>query len=516
MALQGIERQLQQFGKSLNDFALPLLEEALPDEDSPNPLQMRQEAEEIRPQLNVDQTALANAVIQAVLGNNHQTPQVFFLDGPGGTGKTFTYNYIIRVLAGQHKGVATCAWTGIAAILLENGTTLHSVFKLPVPVLDNSTCNIKANSKAADHLRAKDIIIIDECSMIPKYALEAIDALLRDICNSNVPFAGKVVLLGGDFRQTLPIVRRGGSTQIMEVCLKRCPLWRFVQVFQLRTNMRAHEGEQRFADFLIQLGDGRLPMKENNPYEGSIEIPRECILAGQNQDPCEEIIDSVFGNFEGDVFKRVILTPTNVDALKVNEKILTRLPGDVTSYLSFDSIVSDSEEEIARYPLEFLNSLCPSGMPPHTLNLKVGSICMLLRNLSLKDGLCNGTRLIVRALQQNVIDVEIFTGVHAGKRHFIPRVTLAPADTGMPFQLKRTQFPLRLSYAMTVNKSQGQTFDKVGILLSKPCFGHGQLYVAFSRARSFQGVKVKIVKNDFQGDVRNRYFTKNIVYRQIL
>ncbi|XP_066919678.1 uncharacterized protein [Clytia hemisphaerica] len=154
--------------------------------------------------------------------------------------------------------------------------------------------------------------------------------------------------------------------------------------------MRAQEGEQRFAEFLIQLGNGELALKENNPYECSIEIPRECILGGQNQDSCEEIIDSVFGNFEGDVFKKVILTPTNLDALNVNEKILTRLPGDATTCLSFDSIVSDSEEEIALYPLEFLN----------------------------------------RAIQQNAIDVEIFTGVHAGKRRFIPRVTLAPADTG--------------------------------------------------------------------------------------
>ena len=246
-------------------------------------------------------------------------------------------------MTGQHKAVATCAWTGIAAILLENGKTLHSIFKLPVPVLDNSTCNIKSNSKAADYLRAKDIIILDECLIIPKYALEVIDALPRDICNSsNVPFAGKVVLLGGDLRQTLPIVRRGGATQIMEVCLKRSPLWRFVQVFQLCTNMRAQEGEQRFADFLIQLGNGQLPLKENNPYEGSIEIPQECILGGQNQDPCEEIIDSIFGNFEGDVSKKVILTPTNLDALKVNEKISTRLPGDINAYLSFDSIVSDN------------------------------------------------------------------------------------------------------------------------------------------------------------------------------
>ena len=256
MALQSLQRQLQQFGKSLADFNLPLLEEALPDEEGYNPLLMRQEAEVIRLQLNVDQRAVCEAVIQAVVTNDYLSPKVFFLDGPGGTGKTFSYNYIIRELIGRQKSIATCAWTGIAAILLENGKTVHSIFKLPVPIVENSTCNIKANSQAARYLLARDIIIFDEASMIPKHALEAIDALLRDISNSNVPFAGKCVLLGGDFRQTLPVVRRGGAAHIIEVCLKSSRLWQFVQVFHLHINMRANEDQQRFSDYLLQLGNG--------------------------------------------------------------------------------------------------------------------------------------------------------------------------------------------------------------------------------------------------------------------
>ena len=156
--------------------------------------------------------------------------------------------------------------------------------------------------------------------------------------------------------------------------------------------------------------------------------------------------------------------------------------------------------------MEFLNSLTPSGMPPHRLNLKCGSIVMLLRNLSLKDGLCNGTRLIVRVMRPNYIDCVEVTDTLYRESLYI----------GMPFQLKRTQFPLGLSYALTINKSQGQTFDRIGIYLPKPCFSHGQLYVAFSRARSFEGIKIKISNTFYQGISRRKYYTKNIVYKQML
>ena len=155
-------------------------------------------------------------------------------------------------------------------------------------------------------------------------------------------------------------------------------------------------------------------------------------------------------------------------------------------------------------------------MPPHQLNLKVNTIVMLLRNLSLKDGLCNGTRLVVRNLRENTLDCEVLTGVAVGDRVIIPRISLCPSDSNLPFQIKRIQFPVRLSYAMTINKSQGQTFDKVGIYLQRPCFTHGQLYVAFSRAKSFEGVKVKVCESRSQGYVGHQCFSKNVVYQQVL
>ena len=202
--------------------------------------------------------------------------------------------------------------------------------------------------------------------------------------------------------------------------------------------------------------------------------------------------------------------------MALNEQILQLLPGEAVTYTSVDSIISDDNEETQMYPLEFLNSLTPSGMPPHKLNLKLNSVVMLLRNLSLKDGLCNGTRLIVRRLHNNVCDCEVLTGVRKGERVLIPRIVFALDDTNLPFKLNRVQFPLRLAYVLTINKSQWQTFEEVGIYLEKACFGHGQLYVAFSRARSFRSVKVKVANSFQQGYVDGKCFTKNVVYKQVL
>ncbi|XP_057291716.1 ATP-dependent DNA helicase pif1-like isoform X1 [Hydractinia symbiolongicarpus] len=512
MVLGKIKAVIQQFGKRLTDFGLPALQEALLD-DLPNAEEMRQEALNIRPLLNAEQLHVADSVINVFTNNNINVANIFFLDGPGGTGKTFTYNYIIKEVIARNLCVATCAWTGIAATLLPNGKTVHSLFKLPVPVLDGCTCNIKPNSDHAAFLRRQDIIIFDEASMIPKYALEAIDRMFRDICNSEIPFAGKVILLGGDFRQVLPVIRRAGPAQIVEVCLKSSQLWPLTRIFHLHTNMRAGEGEQVFAEFLLNLGGGHLPQKPDDPNQGCIEIPHECVLQ-----PNENIVTSIFSELDDVEFSRcVILTPTNEEALEINEQILNQIPGDTHTYYSIDSVVSDDQEEIDLYPMEFINSLTPSGMPPHQLNVKVGCVVMLLRNLSLKDGLCNGTRLMVRNLRANVIDCEILTGIRRGDRVLIPRVSLCLNDTNLPFQIKRTQFPLRLSYALTIkNRSQSQTFEKVGIYLRRPCFSHGQLYVAFSRARSFAAVKVKVVSTYQQGYVGNRCFTKNVVFPQVL
>ncbi len=95
-------------------------------------------------------------------------------------------------------------------------------------------------------------------------------------------------------------------------------------------------------------------------------------------------------------------------------------------------------------------------------------------------------------------------------------VKLAPSDANLPVTLQRMQFPVRLAYSMTINKSQGQTFDKLGIYLPAPVFSHGQLYVAFSRARGYSYISIKVDNNSSQGLFSNKTLTQNVIYREVL
>lgn len=183
--------------------------------------------------------------------------------------------------------------------------------------------------------------------------------------------------------------------------------------------------------------------------------------------------------------------------------MLENIAGTTRIYSSSDSIVSENDDDIMNYPVEFLNKQTPSGMPVHKLSLKVGAIVMLLRNMNAKQGLCNGTRLMVKQMKDNVLDLEVLTGQFKGERIYLPRINLTPSDANLPFILKRRQYPVRLAFSMTINKVHGQTFEMVRIDLQKPVFSHGQLYVAMSRVRLFQGLKVKVTHDEIDSDTGN-------------
>uniref|UniRef100_A0A0L8IGX7 DNA helicase Pif1-like 2B domain-containing protein n=1 Tax=Octopus bimaculoides TaxID=37653 RepID=A0A0L8IGX7_OCTBM len=132
-------------------------------------------------------------------------------------------------------------------------------------------------------------------------------------------------------------------------------------------------------------------------------------------------------------------------------------------------------------------------MPLHRLNLKVGAIVILLRNLSIGERLCNGTRMEVQRLHEHCVEASLVTGSNRGRTVRIPRIKLSLSDANIAFTLNRLQFPIRLAYSMTINKAQGQTFEKVGIHLPQPVFSHGQLYVTFSRSRAMNNIKVRVM-----------------------
>lgn len=136
---------------------------------------------------------------------------------------------------------------------------------------------------------------------------------------------------------------------------------------------------------------------------------------------------------------------------------------------------------------------------------------MLLRNIDHTAGLCNGTRLVITKLGTYVIEAKILQGKRANETVYIPRMTLSPSDARLPFHFQRRQFPLMTSYAMTINKSQGQSLSNVGIFLKRPVFTHGQLYVAVSRVTNRFGLKLLLC--DENGKLTNK--TTNLVYKEV-
>jgi ATP-dependent DNA helicase PIF1 len=211
--------------------------------------------------------------------------------------------------------------------------------------------------------------------------------------------------------------------------------------------------------------------------------------------------------------ERVILTPTNDMADKINNYIMSLIPDYEKEYLSSDSILKglDSHDSYdLLYPVEFLNSLNGNNFPQHKLSLKKGVPVMLLQNLNQAEGLCNGTQLTITMLGDMVIEGQIMCGTHQGKSILIPRISLVLKNNKWPFGLQRHQYPIKICYSVMINKSQGQTLAIVGIYLQRPVFTHGQLYVAVSHVTTKSGLKFLI--EDEKGNYTDE--TKNIVYKE--
>eukprot|EP00984_Skeletonema_dohrnii_P018289 scaffold8514_cov74-Skeletonema_dohrnii-CCMP3373.AAC.1 len=459
-----------------------------------------------------------------------------FLDAPGGTGKTFTLNVLISWIVMNEKLVAASAASGIAATMLHNGRTAHNHFKLPINITQDSVCNITKQQDLASFLRDVLLIIIDEATMLDRYCYECLDRTLQDLTdNEHTRFGGKTVLVSGDFRQLLEVIPGANRAKTVDRCLKGSQkLWDdHVIHLKLRENMRVKNALAskpddsefkaqllEYEDWLLKLGEGALP----NQCQNIVEIPPAMCRNSK-----DDVVDSVFDNFESNVGcsayyqSRAIVTATNEIVNEINDELTDRLPGELQKYHSIDTVGDDDNPKA--FPSEFLNSLQLSGMADHKLHLKENSVVILLRNIDIPAGHCNGTRYFVKRLgEYRLVLKKLKTNGDKNDILILPRIPMtSSAGTKLPFVLNRLQFPIKVAFALTINRSQSQTFSgKCGILLPKSVWTHGQIYVTFSRCGDPNNVYVWADQEEFKdlidsGQLEpNKVYMRNVVYKEVI
>ena len=374
-------------GQSLTRYGIPLNDAQIIHEETTDLIRRhlnntdldaeRHEADSRIDRLNSDQRQVFGLIEDMCNGNS--TSKIMFLGASPGTGKSFLLNTVIAHHRAQGHIVLSTASTANAALLLSQGRTVHSQFKVPLNIHRDSTCNINRGTNLSRLFSQTAIIIIDEVTMLHKYIIEAIDRSLRDILQVTQPFGGIPIVLSGDFKQCLPIIPGKGKEFISASILKRSYIWPSTIKCSLTTSMRLRAGFEYWHSYLESLGTGQL-----NNSSDDVELKHVRITSS-----IDDLINHVFPDLYATSLDSVILCPLNASVTSINDKIIEEVPGSSMTYLSVDS--SLTEDGQSTYPVEFLNTIDIGCLPPHKLKLKIGTPIIILRNLRYPT-MVNGTR----------------------------------------------------------------------------------------------------------------------------
>ena len=287
----------------------------------------------------------------------------------------------------------------------------------------------------------------------------------------------------------------GSHADVVNTCLWKLSLWNKMHILKLHTNMwLQHSPEDAsFSQWLLDVGHGW-----NVDKNGKIDIPPSMVTFSK-----DELISEIYGDISEipltpppiDYFlDHAILVPWNVNVQQVNKKILNNMQGSEIISYSANSLEDKGKGICDDVPKDFFHTLDTSLLLLSELKMKVGCPLMLLQNLDPGRGLCNSMRMILLQMYPCILEVIIIGGDHHRQKAFIPRITLKPSSHRYPFTIRQHQFPIHLSFAMTINKSQGQSLKYIGIHLISPVFCHGQLYVTLSWATSSQNIHILLPK----------------------
>ena len=382
------------------------------------------------------------------------TNSSFFLTGRAGTGKT---TFLRKVQKLVDKQFITLAPTGVAAILA-GGDTIHSFFGLPMEVCYPGTMG-KMNEARIQTLLHTDTIIIDEVSMVRCDIIDAIDYTMRKTLRSSLPFGGKQVIFVGDMFQLPPVIARKEERELMhdlyqadDCFFYKADVIKRMRLVKIEFQKVYRQDDRQFLDILEHVRLNKVTPED---------------LMHLNRRVCQPTKE------DGMV---ITLASRNSTADAINEKCLAEI--DSEEYVYEGTVQGKFEEK--RFPVEM------------TMRLKVGAQVMFTRNDQQKRW-ANGTLGKVTKLAKDEIQVT----TNAGETYVVPNCSWDSVTYEYDKEAKKlkkevtgtfTQYPLKLAWAITVHKSQGMTFEKMSLDLSKGMFAAGQLYVALSRVQSLDGL----------------------------
>ena len=383
------------------------------------------------------------------------TNTCLFITGKAGTGKT---TFVKRIQEEIKKNFIVLAPTGIAAINV-GGETIHSFFGLPLEVIGPHT-RIEVSLEKKSLLENVDTIIIDEASMVRSDMVDAMDRYLRAVFSTHMPFAGKQIVFVGDLYQLPPVVKRGSADEEMLNDLYGAGVPFFYKAHVLkRMNLPKIEFRkiyrQNDADFVRILNKIRIGETKKEDLE---------IL---NQHICKTKETKDYS---------VTLTAFNNMAISINEEKLDEIEAEEFVYEG--KITGDFKRK--DFPI------------PDKLRLKVGAQVIFCRN-DYMHGCANGTIAKVVALTEKSIKVKL----ESGSEFEVDKVTWESKERVYNRESRKieskvvgaySQYPLKLAWAITIHKSQGMTFDRMHLDLTRGTFAPGQAYVAISRMRSLDGL----------------------------
>lgn len=369
-----------------------------------------------------------------------------FLTGAPGAGKTYVLNQYTKYLKEHDISVAVTASTGIAATHI-GGVTIHSWSGIGArqKITDYEVDELEAKKYLWKRYEQTKVLIIDEISMLSGDLFDSVNKVCKSFRRNNLPFGGMQVIVVGDFFQLPPITKRGDITQFAF----ESQSWR--ELNPLVTYIT--EQHRQEDDALLGILDR--------------------IRRGDVEEEFEELKDRLDVSFE-DVIKSTKLYTHNADVDKINQEELAKIDRDEEYY-----------EMNSKGKANHVTRLKESCLSPENLSLKIGAVVMCTKN-NFEVGYVNGTL-------GEVIDFEKETGhpiivTNQGKELIIEPVSWSIED-GDKIIASICQVPLRLAWAITIHKSQGMSLDAAEIDLGR-AFEYGQGYVALSRVRTLDGLKL--------------------------